>query len=137
VLVLRNEVGIIPFGTSPTYERFYLGGIGDLRAFKYRGVGPRSGPLKDPVGGDFSWATTVEVNFPIYEEFIRGVVFVDVGTVDSDISVSSIRSDAGVGVRVKVPFLSNIPVSIDFGYPITKKSYDETQFISISLGLPY
>ena len=58
VLALRNEVGVIPFGTSPTYERFYLGGIGELRGFKFRGVSPRSGPLKDPIGGDFEWMTT-------------------------------------------------------------------------------
>jgi outer membrane protein insertion porin family len=137
VLALRNEVGLIPFGTSPTYERFYLGGIGELRGFKYRGVGPRSGPLNDPIGGDFEWMTTVEVNFPIYEEMLRGVVFVDVGTVESDITITSIRSDIGAGVRLNLPLFGGVPIALDFAYPVTKKSYDETQFVSVSLGLPF
>jgi len=137
VLALRNEVGIIPTGKSPTYERFYLGGIGDLRGFKFRGVGPRSGPLSDPIGGDFSWISTAEVNYPIYEDFLRGVVFLDVGTVESDVSISSIRSDFGVGVRVSLPFLGGLPVAVDFGYPVSKKSGDRTQLISVSLGVPF
>src|SRR5262249_30055264 len=100
VFRLSNEVGFIPFGDSAFYERFYGGGIGSLRAFKFRGISPRSGPLKDPVGGDFSWLTTGEINFPIWKETLRGVVFVDIGTVESDISISNIRADAGIGLRV-------------------------------------
>ena len=137
VLALRNEVGVIPNNNSPTYERFYLGGIGDLRGFRFRGVGPHSGPLNDPIGGNFSWITTAEVNYPIYEDFLRGVVFVDVGTVEGDVSFSSIRSDIGLGVRVALPFLGGLPVAVDFAYPVTKKSGDRTQLISVSLGVPF
>ncbi|HEY4328449.1 MAG TPA: outer membrane protein assembly factor BamA [Phycisphaerae bacterium] len=135
VLSIRNEAGIIPVGTSPTYERFYLGGTGDLRGFKFRGVSPRSGPRSDPIGGDTYWATTAEVNFPVYEDFLRGVVFLDTGTVEKDITIGSIRADFGVGIRVNLPFFSQpIPVAIDFGYPVLKKSGDLTQLISVSLG---
>jgi outer membrane protein insertion porin family len=137
VLALRNEVGVIPFGDSPTYERFYLGGIGDLRGFKFRGVGPRSGPLQDPIGGDFSWVSTAEVNYPIYEDLLRGVVFIDVGTVEPDITIDTIRSDIGLGVRVNLPFLGGLPIALDFAYPVSKKSSDRTQFISVSLGIPF
>lgn len=135
VFSLRNEIGVIPWGDSPTFERFYLGGIGDLRGFKFRGVGPRSGPRNDPIGGDFSWVTTAEVNFPIFEEMIRGVVFVDVGTVERDITIDTIRSDVGAGVRVQLPFLgSQLPIALDVAYPVTKDDKDETQLISVSLG---
>lgn len=110
-------------------------------AFKFRGVGPRSGPpadpLADPVGGDFSWVSTAELNYPIYEEIVRGVVFVDVGDVESDVTLGTIRSDAGVGVRLTIPFLGKIPLALDFGVPITKATGDKTQYISFSLGIPF
>jgi outer membrane protein insertion porin family len=137
VLALRNDVGYIPFGKSPTYERFYLGGIGDLRGFKFRGVSPRSGPLSDPIGGDFSWVSTVEVNFPIYENSVRGVVFTDIGTVENSPSFSEIRADAGAGIRVSLEFLGNVPVSLDLAYPLLKQSGDQTELLSVSLGLPF
>ena len=137
VFSLRNEVGVIPVGTSPTYERFYLGGIGQMRGFRFRGISPRSGPLHDPIGGDFSWVTTGELNFPIYENFLRGVVFVDVGTVDPDVSVSHIRLDTGAGVRLSLPFLGGLPLALDFAFPALKQSGDRTQFLSVSLGVPF
>ena len=137
VFAWKNEVGMIPWGASPTYERFYLGGIGELRGFRFRGVSPRSGPLEDPIGGNFYWLTTGELNYPIYEELLRGVVFLDVGTVEKDIELNSIRSDAGVGVRVSLPLFGGLPIALDFAYPITKQTNDETQFISVSLGVPF
>jgi outer membrane protein insertion porin family len=137
VLAVRNDVGFIVGGHAPTFERYYLGGMGNLRGFRFRGVGPHDGPREDPLGGSFSWNTTAEVNFPIYEDIIRGVVFVDVGTVESDVSLSSIRSDAGAGLRVALPFLNGLPIAVDFAYPISKKSGDRTQLISVALGIPF
>jgi outer membrane protein insertion porin family len=139
VLALRNQIGLIPFGDSPFYERFYLGGIGELRGFRFRGVSPRAGLRKDPVGGDFSWVSTAELNFPIYEEFLRGVVFVDVGTVERNIEIRDIRSDVGAGVRVNLPFFNGLPLAVDFAYPTTKssKENDRTQIISVSLGATF
>ncbi len=137
VFSLRNQVGLIPFGDSPFYERYYLGGIGDLRGFKFRGVSPRSGPLNDPVGGDFSWVTTAEVNYPIYEELLRGVVFTDIGTVESDITIGEIRSDVGAGVRITLPFFGGLPLALDFAYPTTKEATDLTQLISVALGASF
>ncbi len=135
IFSLRNEVGIIAFGHSPTYERFYLGGIGDLRGFEFRGAGPHSGPLEDPIGGDFSWVTTAEVNYPIYEEMLRGVVFLDVGTDETNVDFDNIRSDFGAGVRISLPFLgTTLPIALDFAYPVTKAPGDKTQLVSVSLG---
>lgn len=137
VLAQRNEVGFVPLGDSVFYERFYGGGIGSLRGFKYRGVSPRSGPLNDPVGGDFSWLSTVEINYPIFEEIIRGVVFTDVGTVERDIQINEIRSDIGVGLRLTIPFFGQLPLAVDFAVPISKVQGDQKQFISFSLGIPF
>jgi outer membrane protein insertion porin family len=137
VFSLRNSVGFIPLGTSPTYERFYLGGIGELRGFKFRGVGPRDGPLNDPIGGDFYFVTTAELNYPIYENLLRGVVFTDIGTDEPNVSISQIRSDIGLGVRISLPFFGGLPLALDFAYPTTKTSFDRTQLISVSLGASF
>ncbi len=137
IFSLRNEVGVIAFGDSVFYERFYGGGIGSLRGFKFRGVSPRSGPLNDPIGGDLSWITTGEVNYPIWEEILRGVVFVDVGDVESDVTIRDIRADFGTGLRVTIPFFGQLPLAIDFAVPVMKKTGDKTQIISFSLGLPF
>jgi outer membrane protein insertion porin family len=137
VFAFRNEVGFIPAGDSVFFERFYGGGIGSLRAFKFRGVGPRAGPLSDPVGGDFTWVSTGEVNYPLYENILRGVVFVDVGDVEQDISIGTIRGDAGLGFRITIPFFGQLPLAVDFGYPFAKAKGDKTQIISFSLGLPF
>jgi outer membrane protein insertion porin family len=137
VLALRNQVGFDVFGTSPFFERFYGGGIGDLRGFKFRGVGPISGPRRDPVGGDLSWVSTAEVNFPVYESLVRGVVFADVGDYESNIELGTIRSDVGAGVRLTIPFFGELPLALDFAVPVTKASEDHTQFVSFSLGASF
>ncbi len=137
VFAFRNEVGFIPSGDSVFFERFYGGGIGSLRAFRFRGVGPRAGGESDPIGGDFSWISTGEVNYPLYENLLRGVIFVDVGDVERNIDIGTIRGDAGVGFRVTIPFFGQLPLAVDFGYPFMKAKGDKTQFISFSLGLPF
>ncbi|MGN6369524.1 MAG: outer membrane protein assembly factor BamA [Phycisphaerae bacterium] len=137
VFALRNQAGFNVFGDSPFYERFYGGGIGDLRGFKYRGVGPVAGQLNDPIGADFSWVTTAEVNFPIYENLLRGVVFTDVGDYERDIEIGTIRADVGVGVRVTIPFFGQLPLALDFAIPVAKASHDRTQVVSFSLGIPF
>ncbi|HUO10715.1 MAG TPA: outer membrane protein assembly factor BamA [Phycisphaerae bacterium] len=137
VFALRNQLGFDFLGDSPFYERFYGGGIGDLRGFKYRGVGPVAGELNDPVGADFSWVTTAEVNFPIYENLLRGVVFTDVGDYESDIKIGTVRSDVGAGVRITIPFFGQLPLALDFAIPVTKANHDKTQIVSFSLGIPF
>ena len=135
-LALRNEVGFAFLGDTPFFERFYAGGIGSLRGFAFRGAGPHSGPLDDPIGGDFSWVSTAEVNFPIWEKMLRGVTFLDIGTVESNPTITNIRSDVGAGLRITIPIFSQLPLAVDFAYPVTKAQGDKTQLISFSLGIP-
>jgi outer membrane protein insertion porin family len=121
-------------GDSVFFERFYGGGIGSMRGFRFRGVSPRSGRGDDPVGGDFVYNGSVEVNFPIYENMLRGVVFSDFGDVESDVKFGVVRTSVGAGIRFSLPFLGQTPFAIDFAVPITRGHHDETQFISFSLG---
>ena len=120
---------------APFYERFYGGGLGSLRGFAYRGISPRAGPFADVVGGDFSVSGGLELGFPLAEDFLRGVVFLDAGDVESRAHFGTIRSSAGVGVRLSLPFLGQVPFALDFGVPITQSRQDNTQVLSFSFGL--
>jgi outer membrane protein insertion porin family len=133
VLALRGNVGYIT-GDSVFFERFYGGGIGSVRGFEFRGISPRQGLDDDPIGGDFSITGTAEIGFPLYGESLRGVVFTDVGKVEEDWDVGKLRSSAGAGIRLVLPFLGQIPVAVDVAFPITKDDEDETQFFSFSFG---
>ena len=134
ILRFYGDVGYIFGADDPFFERFYGGGIGSIRGFAFRGVSPRSGPAHDRVGGDFSATGTVEVSFPLVGEILRGVVFTDFGEVEPDVTMGVIRSSVGSGIRLTLPFLGQVPIALDFAIPVTKDHYDDTQFLSFSLG---
>ncbi len=132
VLALHLSGSYITPG-APFFERFYGGGIGDLRGFEYRGVGPRAGRDQDPVGGDLDVNGSVELNFPVYGDNLRGVVFDDFGTVEPDIRIHTIRDSVGFGVRVVIPFVSRAPLAFDLAFPVIKADQDIRQVFSFGV----
>src|SRR5207248_653425 len=114
-------------GDAPFFETFYGGGLGSVRGFRYRGISPRSGVDDDPIGGNFVATATGEVSFPIATEVLRGVLFADFGDVEKSFKIGTIRSSVGFGFRLTLPFLSQLPISFDFGFPVTKDSQDDTR----------
>jgi outer membrane protein insertion porin family len=76
----------------PIFARFFLGGIVDVRGFRFRSIGPRA-PLTestDPnsvpivnganIGGNLMFYDNLELEFSILEDVgIRGVIFTDAG----------------------------------------------------------
>jgi outer membrane protein insertion porin family len=133
ILALHADTGFIT-GDSPFFENFYGGGIGSIRGFSFRGVSPRSGPEDDRIGGKFIATGSAEVSFPLAGEELRGVVFTDVGTVEPNVELGTIRSSIGAGVRLTLPFLGQTPIALDFAYPLSKNSQDDTQIFSFSFG---
>lgn len=119
---------------APFFERFYGGGIGSLRGFEYRGVSPRQGWGDDPIGGNMNLTGSLELNYPIYGENLRGVVFTDFGTVEPDIRIHTIRASVGFGVRLVLPFLGQAPLKLDLGFPIIKRPEDQVQYFSFAFG---
>jgi outer membrane protein insertion porin family len=80
---------------------------------------------------------TVEYTMPVYSDMVRGAFFIDTGKVDTDvndINFSNMRATLGFGFRVRVPFLGNSVVSIDFGYPFISKSEDNEQTVTFNFG---
>lgn len=134
VLALRADAGFIA-DDAPFFERFYGGGIGSIRGFRFRGVSPREGPDDDAIGGEFQLVGTAELSFPIYSDNLRAVVFADAGTVEEDVTFGTIRSSAGFGIRLTLPVMGQIPIAIDYAVPITRDDMDEEQRISFSLGI--
>jgi outer membrane protein insertion porin family len=95
VLKLNTEAGLVTSPSAdgvPIFARFFLGGIVDVRGFRFRSLGPRA-PLTestDPnsrpivnganIGGNLMFYDNLELEFPILEDVgIRGVIFTDAG----------------------------------------------------------
>ncbi len=145
VVTFRSEVGYIfeDVDEVPLFERFYAGGR-TLRGFSFRGIGPlgllplpSTALSDDHVGGTWLFIAGLEYNFPIYQDTLRGVVFVDSGTVANDVSFGEYRLAVGAGVRLKVPFLGQAPFALDFAVPIMKEEGDDTRIFSFDISLPF
>ena len=133
ILAARSKVGVIA-GDAPIFERFYGGGMGSIRGFDYRGISPRSGVNEDAVGGDFMVFLGGEYSFPVFSRDVRGVVFLDTGTVEKDMNLTTYRAAVGFGIRWIVPIFGPMPMSFDFAIPLSKDPQDDTQVFSFSLG---
>ncbi|MFC1587341.1 outer membrane protein assembly factor BamA [Planctomycetota bacterium] len=136
ILALSQTVGYMKEHSSDKNvaitERFFAGGL-TVRGFGYREIGPRQ--RGEPVGGTVIYTSTTEYTFPVPRlgEMVRGAVFVDTGNLAEDCSdfrLDDVRVSAGFGFRIKVPFLGQRPLRLDFGFPIKKKKSDERQLIN-------
>jgi len=144
ILSARVEVGyIFEDNESPIFERFYAGGHRSFRGFRFRGIGPRGIRNDtmtigdDPIGGDWLFLAGVEYGYPIYKDVVRGVVFLDSGTVRKKFGFKQYRVAIGAGLRLKIPFLGQAPFALDFAIPINDEPGDESQAISFDLALPF
>jgi outer membrane protein insertion porin family len=95
VLKLNTEFGLITSPDKqgvPIFQRYFLGGILDVRGFFLRSIGPRlpltssldpnSAPIPNGanIGGNLEAYSNLELEFPILDKVgIRGVVFFDAG----------------------------------------------------------
>lgn len=121
----------------PIFERYFAGGSGSLRGFSFRGIGPVDQGTKEQIGGKVLMLGNIEYTLPLYGEMVRGAFFVDTGKVDvdvDDINLNNLRATLGFGLRMRVPFLGNSVVSVDFGIPFISKSEDDTQAITFNFG---
>lgn len=124
-------------GDAPVFEKFFAGGIGSIRGFEYRGISPRAGFRDDRVGGDFMLLTNAQYSFPVAGENVRGITFLDMGTVEDDFGISNWRASIGVGLRIYVKYFGPIPLSFDLALPISSQDMDDEQVFSFAFGATF
>ncbi|PKL51085.1 MAG: hypothetical protein CVV39_00655 [Planctomycetes bacterium HGW-Planctomycetes-1] len=130
VLETKVYAGVI-VGNAPPFEKFYGGGIGSIRGFDYRGVSPRSGPDKDPVGSDWIVTASSELVVPLTKEVLSALFFVDTGMVET----GGVRASAGIGIQIMVPqWFGPVPMRFELAHPFMKNGDDDTQVFSFSAG---
>ncbi|WP_133492561.1 outer membrane protein assembly factor BamA [Alcanivorax sp. 24] len=138
----------------PFFEAFYGGGIGSVRGYESRSLGPRSDALyyaqrgevdpdPDPIGGNLLTELSVELIFPTpfaaESRSVRTFLFADAGNIfetkrddiDADFAVQDLRASVGIGLS----WLTAIgPLSFNLAKAINNESGDDTEVFQFSLG---
>jgi outer membrane protein insertion porin family len=120
---------------TPIYDALFAGGFSSLRGFNFRGAGPHDNGVS--VGGDFEVLAGAEYLFPITaDDMLRGVVFLDTGTVEPTISNWSnhYRVAPGFGLRITIPAMGPAPIALDFAFPVALNHGDEVNNFSFFVG---
>jgi len=108
----------------PVFDRFYAGGLGTVRGFNFRRVGPIEGG--SAIGGSTMVISNLEYTFPIpYLENFKAAAFVDVGNVDRRsyrIDFGEFRVSVGPGIKVKTPLG---PIAFYYGIPVVNRDTED------------
>jgi len=121
---------------TPVYDNYFAGGFSTMRGFDFRGASPLSGGVI--VGGEYRFLGSVEYTFPLTaDDMLKGVVFVDYGTVEERIEINSedFRVAPGFGFRVTIPAMGPAPLAFDFAFPVAMEATDDEQIFSFFIGL--
>ncbi len=127
VLEVGGRTGVVsPYGSSsqvPLFERWYLGGLYNMRGYKYQTVGPEDN-FGEPLGGDTYFYGTAEYSIPIIK-MVRLAWFYDAGNVFPDAYSFNpgpnrrvYSDDVGMGLRIVLPIGGGTPLRLDYGIPI-------------------
>jgi translocation and assembly module TamA len=135
VLAVRALAGIAQGAAEyslPPDQRFYGGGSGTIRGYRYQAVGPLF-PDGNPIGGTAILAGSVEFRQRLGGSF-GAAAFVDAGEVSASLKPlpSVLRVGVGGGVRYYTPIG---PVRLDVAVPTERYSKDDDRFeIYVGLG---
>lgn len=118
---LKVRLGIADeFGNSrnvPVFDRFYAGGLGTVRGFNYRRVGPIE--AGDAIGGKSILIGNLEYTFPIpYLEAFKLAAFTDAAHVDREAYdfFGRFSISVGPGIKIKTPIG---PMAFYYGFPVS------------------
>jgi outer membrane protein insertion porin family len=131
ILQLDGRGGVVdPYGGSthvPIFERWFLGGLGSLRGYRYHQIGPQD-QFGEPIGGDTYFFGDAEYSIPIVK-IVRLAFFYDIGNVFaqpysfklSGRQTHFYSDNVGVGLRIVLPMggPQGVPLRIDYGIPMT------------------
>jgi outer membrane protein insertion porin family len=137
ILTINGELAVVDTMNNgdrvPVSDLLALGGARTLRGFEYRDVGPRDvpgvpygqgvpgvvgpGSTGEVFGGQSLAFVSFEYTVPLVEN-VRAAAFFDAGMVNRDawdFDTSMLHSDAGIGLRLNLPFG---PLALDYAIPI-------------------
>jgi len=119
----------------PIYERFFGGGIGTVRGYKERSLGPKEDGYK--IGGNYIFAQNFEILYPLYKDILYGIAFFDFGNVYKEWNgFRDFKKGIGTGIRVNIPFL-NAPVEIYYGYGLDAEEGESKSRIHIGMSFGF
>lgn len=127
VIEIKTRLGFSDeFGseTVPVFDRFYAGGLGTVRGFNFRRVGPIE--AGSAIGGTSMVLVNLEYTFSLpYLENFKGALFVDFGDVEEDnysIDFGEFRASIGPGIKVNTPIG---PIALYYGLPILNRDTED------------
>ncbi|MGI9420029.1 MAG: autotransporter assembly complex protein TamA [Geminicoccaceae bacterium] len=135
ILAARVKGGFL-FGTErdnvPADERFYAGGGGSVRGFRFQ----RAGELDDdddPIGGRSLFETAVELRSQ-FTDTLGAALFVDSGAAFGS-TVPDFEEKLRTGVGAGFRYFSPIgPIRLDVGVPLERRDSDDAFQIYVSIG---
>jgi outer membrane protein insertion porin family len=125
VLESRYNIGVLDGYDRPSqvpdYELFKLGGNRRyaLRGYDFYEVVPEGNPQY--IGGRFMQVLSQEITFPISENMVYGVFFMDGGNTWNSFQgadLFDLKKGIGLGIRLELPMLGT--VGFDYGYGVDK-----------------
>ncbi len=141
VLALRALAGLAQGAgefSLPPDQRFYGGGSGTIRGYRYQAVGPtfpitKQFPISTPIGGTAIIAGSAEFRQRFGANY-GAALFVDGGQVSSTLQPlpNVFRIGVGGGIRYYTPIG---PIRLDVAFPTKRYSTDDDSFeVYIGLG---
>jgi len=122
VVALRALAGLAGGATQfslPPDQRFYAGGSGTIRGYRYQSVGPLF-PDGNPIGGTAINAGTIE-----YRQRVGAALgfatFVDAGNVSRNLNPLNGSLKVGVGAGVRY-YTALGPLRLDFAVPLQRRT---------------
>jgi outer membrane protein insertion porin family len=147
VFMTRGRVGFVRTLSElpvPSGERFFVGGAGSVRGYRYGTVGTVGpyGPIEvGPdgllyrVGGNKELIFNIEYTFPVVPAaHIKGLLFYDMGRAFNDyesIRITQLRHSYGWGFWWLSPMG---PLRFEWGYIINRKPTDQASEFEFSIG---
>jgi outer membrane protein insertion porin family len=124
-------------GGVPIFERFFIGGLGSLRGFQWRRVGPVDDVFHKQIGGQYELLANAEYEVPVVRDYFRFVMFVDSGSLGltgSELGDFRVAAGAGIRLRLPIPGFQRIPISLYLASPVLSRSYDKSEIFSFQMG---
>jgi outer membrane protein insertion porin family len=142
-MAFNNEIGYgHGYGGKdfPVFKNYYAGGIGSVRGYETSTLGPRDANGV-AIGGASKFVGNVEFIFPLpgsgVDRSVRLFTFFDYGNVFAEgqpYKLGDMRYSTGFGLS----WLSPIgPLKISMGFPIKRKTEDQTQRFQFQIGTAF